>query len=108
MKVTDKRINSIIRESVRKALMEADMNAEWRYLEIDEMEALLHKMIDSDFVIEFENGRTWNCNSITSKGLALSAVCNGRHMPKVAGGKIQLYDKEVGFFQMDNILNDGI
>jgi len=75
-----------------------------RFLDVEEVDALLHKMIDYEFMLYFPKyGKRFNCAYIHEKGEIFDAVCSGH--PRVnRKGLIVLMNDKYGEFYMDNLI----
>ena len=76
-----------------------------RFLDIDEIEKLLHKAIDNDFLLYFSNGKKFACSAIHEKGEILDDICNG-HPTLLPNGRIGLENEEYGKYEMENLIMD--
>lgn len=91
------------RKYTERMMKEAVDNS--RSLEPEEVDALLHKMVDNDFVLLFPKvGRRYVCAYPHEKAEIFYAVCAGH--PKVTKDNvIELENKEYGIFYMENLIN---
>jgi len=95
---------SQFKDFLRMGLREDTMaKYEERYLEYDELEKLLHRVVDDDFLVYFSNGRTYNCSALHEKGEIFDAICSG-HPRLLQNGRIGLRNDAYGDFEMDNLI----
>lgn len=109
-KDTMKGRNIILTESQYKdylRMLMKEEQEEGRYLKYEDCLRLLHSMVDNDFMVYFSNGRVYNCNSLEAKGEILASVCSNNHPMMMPNGRIKLFLKEYGYFEIDNLLGNG-
>ena len=77
-----------------------------RELEIEEVDALLHRMIIDDFFVYFPKyGKRYNCAYLHEKGEIFEAVCT-TPMPKLTSdGWIMVRNEKYGEFGIENLIN---
>ena len=89
--------------SVSRKLNEQQDGGE-RDLETDEIEMLLHKIVDSDFNCYFKGGKSYWCAYLKEKGEILDAVCSS--FPAIcSNGLIRVSNDKYGYFYIDNLIN---
>jgi len=89
-----------------KNMVKEDTNQQQEFLDTDQVYALLHAMIDNDFMLYFNNGNTYASNSLSSKGEILDSVCHTTPYFNDEHDKIVIYNKNYGYLQMDNLIGD--
>jgi hypothetical protein len=88
--------------SVRKQLNENVGNE--RDLSVDEISALLHKMVDSDFACYFKNGKQFICSNLKDKAEIFNDVCAS--FPVIdTNGMIRLSNDKYGYYHITNLIN---
>ena len=95
---------SQFKDYIRIMKLNEDMYGENGDLEIEQIDQLLHKMVDNDFLVYFPNGRVYNCNYTNVKGDVFDAVCGCIPRINEKNGRLILKSDKYGVFEMDNLL----
>lgn len=94
-------------EYMRLKMNEAQDNLprEIRKLEIEEIKALLKRMVDDDFLVYFPNySKQYTCSSLNDKGEVFEAVCTS-YPSLLTDGNIGVSNDKYGNFEIENIIN---